>query len=855
MAELTREELVSVRPRVVIANRTDGGVLYWVGKLYGFSFFCVVIALVVTVVSSYAHFAGKAPPAPDLSTYAQVAPGVTRVYAADGTLLAEFASEWREVVAYDDIPPQLVDAFLAAEDHEFFDHSGIYFRGIMRAAWANIVAGDFAQGGSTITQQVAKQFLGTEKSLDRKAKEAITARRLEALYSKQAILATYLNQIFLGNGAYGVAAAARRYFSKKLSELDLGEMAMIAGLAQAPSRYSPTRSPELARERRDHVLDKMARFGFIDEATAATWKGKPVVVRPSDDIFPRRHPYYAEHVRRYVVDKYGADALLEDGLRIETALEPATDAVAYENVDFGARKQDKRQGWRGAEAYLEGQAREVFLARARTLYGDGPLQPGRRYLALVDEVSSGRARVKVGDRTYVLPLRNADWAHPWSQRDFVNDQKIHNLTSVLRPGDVIWVGAEPGQRGRFRDWHIPDGHNPHWQPAEEPDDAERRIRPRKDDGEPRVVLEQVPHPQSAILTADHRTGYVAAMVGGFDYQRSQFNRAAQACRQPGSTYKPIYYSLALNEGYGYETMLDDKAIELVDPITGAIWRPENLHGSMDNEVTLEYALVFSKNIPSVQIFKRVGADNVKAWARKLGFTTEIIADDALALGASCTKLTELTRAFAIFARNGRWVDWTFVRRIRDRTGRIIEDNTVYYDAQMAPGDRLDRLAGTAGDRPRQAIPARAAYLTAKLLRTTIDRGFAQVLRATEIKAAGKTGTSSATMDTSFVGFTARWITTVWMGDDMRERPLGRDDAAYMTVVPMWSRYMYEVARQHPDVDIPWELPAGVAKNDRGDKRGRSGSRSDLVYKRPPKPGEENYPFEVPEGTDDTSPGG
>jgi len=221
VAELTREELVPTRrPRVVIANRTDGGVLFWVGKLYGFSFFCVVIALVVTVVSSYAHFAGKAPPAPDLSTYAQVAPGVTRVYAADGTLLAEFASEWREVAAYDDIPPQLVDAFLAAEDHEFFEHSGIYFRGIMRAAWANIVAGDFAQGGSTITQQVAKQFLGAEKSLDRKAKEAITARRLEALYSKQAILATYLNQIFLGGSLYGVEAASHGYFGKRARTAD-----------------------------------------------------------------------------------------------------------------------------------------------------------------------------------------------------------------------------------------------------------------------------------------------------------------------------------------------------------------------------------------------------------------------------------------------------------------------------------------------------------------------------------------------------------------------------------------------------------------------------------------------------------
>ncbi|HTM22511.1 MAG TPA: PBP1A family penicillin-binding protein [Kofleriaceae bacterium] len=855
MAELIREDLPTrARARVVIANRRDGGILYWVGKLYGFSFFCVVVVALITGVSIYSHFAGNAPPTPDLAGYSRAAPGVTRVYANDGTLLGEWASEWREVVAYDDIPKQLIDAFVATEDHDFFHHNGIYFRGIMRAVWANLVAGDFAQGGSTITQQVCKQFLGNEKSLDRKAKEAICARRVEARYSKKAILATYLNQIFLGSGAYGVAAAAQRFFGKKLSQLDLGEMATIAGLAQAPTRYSPLTHKDRAEARRDEVLDKMVRYGAITEAEAAPFRHTKLVVHATEEIFPRRHPYYAEYVKEYVRKKYGDDALERDGLVIETALEPTTDALAYENAEFGARKQDKRQGWRGPEAYLEGHAREVFLERAAKLYGDGPLQPERRYLALVDKVQSDGALVRIGARSFSLPLHNANWAHRWSQRDFVNDQKTSNLTNALRDGDVIWVSAEPPPRGRFRDWEIPDGHNPHWMSSEEPEEAGRRMR-RRDDGLERVLLDQVPHPQAAIFTADHGTGYVVAMVGGSDYLRSQYNRAAQACRQPGSTYKPIYYSLALDEGYGYETMLDDRPIELTDPITGQVWRPENLHGTMDSEVTLEYALVFSKNIPSVQIFKRVGADNVARWARRLGFTTEIIADDALALGASCTRLPELTRAFAIFARNGRWIDWVTVRRIRDRTGRLIEDNTVPQDPQLHAADRFDRVAATAGTAPRQAIPARAAYLTSKLLHTAIEHGFSQVLRSTEIQAAGKTGTSSATMDTSFVGYTSRWITTVWMGDDMRERPLGKDDAAYMTVVPLWSRYMYEAARDQPNLEIPWEVPAGVASSDRGDHRGRTLGRSDLVYKRPPKPGEADYPFPVPPGGTDTSPGG
>jgi penicillin-binding protein 1A len=231
----------------------------------------------------------------------------------------------------------------------------------------------------------------------------------------------------------------------------------------------------------------------------------------------------------------------------------------------------------------------------------------------------------------------------------------------------------------------------------------------------------------------------------------------------------------------------------------------------------------------------VGADNVEKWARRLGFTTEIIADQALALGASCTLLHELTRAFAIFARNGRWIDWAFVRRIHDRFGNIIEDNTVHYDPVLTAADRLDRVQATVGVEPRQAISARTAYLTSKLLREAITHGLATVVRQTGVNAAGKTGTSSATMDTSFVGFTSRWITSVWLGDDLRERPLGTHDAAYMTVVPLWARYMAETARQHPNLEIPWQLPEGVRSRDRGDhSKGQRGASMPLVYRKPVK---------------------
>lgn len=821
------------RPRVAVANRADGGVLFWVGRLYLFLGVALAAGLALVGLTAYRYFLVSTPPPPDLSAYAKVAPAVTRVYAADGTKLGEFAREWRELTPYDQIPKQLVDAVVAVEDHDFFSHGGIYYKGIARAAWTNLTAGDFQQGGSTITQQVAKQFLGTDKSIARKAREAIMARRLEALYSKKAILSLYLNHIYLGAGAYGVAAAARRYFQKDLAELSLAEMALIAGLPKAPSMFSPISHPDRAIERRNVVLDQMVRWGRLDAAAAAAAKAEPLQLHIYKDVFPERMPYYAEHVRRYLVNHpgIGLDGLMSGGLRVETSAEPSFEAGAYENVDYGTRKQDKRQGWRGPEWYVDGPARATLIERQKKLYGDGPLTPGRRYLAVVDEMGCDGGHVLVGDRRLELPLRNLRWAAAWSATDSHNDREIGCASRALKPGDVVWVKREIRTFARYREFYLPDKVNPAWHPHQDLQSW--------DDAHPDVVeLEQVPHPQGALFTADHRTGYVAAMVGGYDYARSELNRAVQSCRQPGSTYKPIYYSAALDEGYGFDSMWYDRPVAIENP-DGTTWTPTNLNGTVDNDVTMEYALVFSKNIPSVGIFKQVGADNVEKWARRLGFTSTIIADDALALGASCTYLDELTRAFAIFARNGRWIDWVWVRRILDRDGNALEDHTVYYDPMLASGERLDRLAATAGDRPAQAIPARTAFLITRLLAQMVNYGFTKTLRATELHAAGKTGTSSATMDTSFVAFTSRLITSVWLGDDKRERELGKQDAAYMTVVPLWARYMFEVSRDFPNPEIPWEVPPGVKPDDRGDNtRGRRGAPMSLIYRHAEKPPED-----------------
>jgi penicillin-binding protein 1A len=824
---------VYTRPWVVVANRADGGIFYWLGKLYGFAAVVGVVVGTLCCTLLYSYFSLHTPAMRDLRAYAHAVPAVSRIYAADGTLLGEFAREWREFASYDQMPDKLVNAFLAVEDHDYFHHGGIYWRGIARAAWRNVTAGDFAQGGSTITQQVAKQFLGAEKSLSRKAKEAITARRLEATYSKQAILAVYLNQIYLGDGAWGVAAAARRYFQKELKDLTLAECALIAGLAKAPTLYSPIHRPKLAVERRNLVLDKMADNGFASAAEVAAAKQEPIHLDLYREVFPDRMPYYAEQVRRYMTDKYGNDALFEDGLRIETAADPAWEAAAYDNADFGARHQDKRQGWRGPEWRLDGAARATFIARQKQLYGTGPLQPGRRYLALVDKVGDDKVDLLVGDHKLKLPLANMSWAAKWQNGNADNDQTIENAHDAVKPGYAVWVTREIRSVPKFRDWNMPDKTNPTWLPRDDQhewDDAHADV----------VKLEQVPHPQTTIFTADHHTGYVVSMVGGFDYDRSVFNRAVQACRQPGSTYKPIYYSLGLDQGYGFDTVLDDVPVEITDPDTGETWTPTNLGETWDNAVTLEYALVFSKNVPSVDLFRKLGAKNVVEWARKLGFTTKIFADDALALGASCSKMDEMARAFTVFARGGNWwprpdgheKDWIYVRRIVDRLGNTLEDNTVAEDAELAAGDRYDRLAALAGVEAPRVIAPRTAFLMTRLLAEEVQFGFANVLRQTGINAAGKTGTSSATHDNLFIAYTSRFTTLVWMGDDKKERALGKSDAAYMTVVPLWSRYMYEAAKNYPNPTIPWNVPPGVKNDDRGDhsKGKKADEPMELIFK-------------------------
>jgi penicillin-binding protein 1A len=407
------------------------------------------------------------------------------------------------------------------------------------------------------------------------------------------------------------------------------------------------------------------------------------------------------------------------------------------------------------------------------------------------------------------------WAFPYSASDATNDKTILSTSEALKKLDVVWVRwAFRSSVGRFSDFTYNEEGDAAWLPEQPAKKPPKTVE---------LALEQTPRVQGAIYTFDHETGYVLAMAGGDDFDRSEFNRVTQACRQPGSAYKPIYYSLALDRGYSFETLWNDKPKAEVDPVTGELWIPQNIDRSYSVQVTLEKALVWSKNPPSVEIFRILGAKDVEKWAHGLGVNTPLVTSpkcekefcSSLALGASCVHLDEITNAFAVYARNGRPIVPVLVRRVIDRRGRIVEDHTVSDDPWLPSRDKLDRVAATAGSGVDPVIDPRTAYLTSKLLREIVTTGHSGPIRATKVIAAGKTGTSSHTSDVWFIGFTSRWMTTAWIGDDTYQRQLGFKDASFMLSVPMWARYMANVVGDQQLEEIPWERPPGVKTNDTG----------------------------------------
>ena len=733
---------------------------------------------------------------PDLETIRDYRPPLTsRVLDQKGRPIGEFFVERRQLTPLDEVPDHVVRAFIAAEDSAFFEHSGIDVPAILRAAWKNLIS-DRKEGGSTITQQMVKGLLLTpERTYRRKIREMILARRIEERFSKQEILYLYLNQIYFGDGAYGIGEATRTYFDKQVSQLTISEGAQLAGLPKAPTRYSPRRNPDQAENRRRYVLRRMRADGFLDEATYQSARAEPIVLAPPKDseIF-KATAYFTEEVRRYLFSEFGGNAVLEGGLVIRTTLDLDLQLAAYRAVRLGLEHLSKRQGYRGPLRNVpETEIAEVLvrLAEKNALVRNGdaaattpesgwlkpPELPTRgRLEGLVIAVDVKAERATIGfapDVSASVALEDVSWA-----REPVPDKaprRVRSIDKVFSVGDLALFDmvADP-----------------------------------LEGNEPKVSLYQEPRVEGALLSIDVDREEVLALVGGYDFERSQFDRVTQARRQPGSSFKPLIYGAALAKNYTPASIVFDRPIVYKDEESGFIWRPRNYGRIFFGPITLREALARSVNNATVHLFRDVGVDFVIDYARKLGIRSPLNRDLSLALGSSGISLLEMTRAYATFASQGLRVEPIFIRSVTDRDGQVIVQNVPL--ASLLPdvkGDDFDveTQDPEEGGEREQVISPEEAYLVADLLRAVVvdPHGTGWRLRALKRPVAGKTGTTNDQADAWFLGFSPSIATGVWVGHD-ESRFLGWGETGSRAAAPIWVDFMKFALGKRPlrDFKVP-----------------------------------------------------
>jgi penicillin-binding protein 1A len=663
---------------------------------------------------------------PEVSALDNYTPNtITRVLGRDGTLVGEFAVERRVVVRYDDIPVTLRNAILAAEDAGFFDHAGLSISRMMLALVRDIVSSGNVPGGSTLTQQLARNLfpktIGFDRTWERKVKEALVAIQIEKRYSKPEIFTMYCNQIYFGHGAYGVEAASQLYFRKHVKELTLEEAAMIAGIIQANVRQSPYVNPEAAKRRRNYALDRMAAERFITDAEATEAEARPIAVagEPTADGSPA--PYFLEEVRKYLEAKYGAKALYESGLTVRTPLDLEVQMAANRAVDRGLRRVDKRRS-----SFRKPQ-RNV-LAEKHTLEGfrhdrwNRPMIEGDVVPAVVMGVADGTAVVRMGSLTGELNKAAIQWTRKTSAGDLV---KAGDLVEV----DLVKINANEGTAT--------------------------------------VVLEQPPLLEGALVALDNRTGEVLAMVGGFSFARSKFNRATQAFRQIGSTVKPILYTAAIDRGLTPTTLVDDSPTTFDAGEGQPPYTPGNYDRKFMGTMTLRRALEQSRNIPAVKVIEMLGPNQVAAYAARFGFREPFRPFLSMALGAQEATLIELTSAYSVFPNHGIRMAPFSVLSITDREGAQLEEGR---------------------PTPRDAIRADTAYVLTNLLRGVVLRGTGAAANALDWPLAGKTGTVDDYTDAWFVGFDPHITVGVWLGRD-EKKPIGQGETGTTAALPMWMDFM------------------------------------------------------------------
>ncbi|OBY93003.1 peptidase [Pseudomonas sp. AU11447] len=698
-----------------------------------------------------------------------------RVYSADNKLIAEFGEMRRTPIRFAEIPPDFTHALLSAEDDNFANHYGVDVKSLMRAAAQLLKTGHIQTGGSTITMQVAKNyFLTNERSFSRKINEILLALQIERSLTKDEILELYVNKIYLGNRAYGVEAAAQVYYGKSIKDLSLAQMAMIAGLPKAPSRYNPLANAARSLERRNWILERMLKLGFIDQQRYQAAIQEPVGASYHVQTPELAAPYIAEMARAELVGRFGGDAYTE-GYRVYTTVRSDLQEDANTALREGLQDYDQRHGYRGPETRLPGKTRDAWrqaIAQQRPL---GGLEP-----AIVVQVEKSGAMVMTRDgKEEALSWDGMKWARPYLSNNSMG-RMPSQPSDVVQAGDVIRVQ-------------------------------------RKDDGSLRLT--QVPVAQSALVSLNPQDGAIMALVGGFSFEQSNYNRATQARRQPGSSFKPFIYSCALDNGFTAASLINDAPVVFYDEYLDKVWRPKNDTNTFLGPIPMREALYKSRNMVSIRILQALGVNRARDCISKFGLNKDDLPPNlSMALGTATLTPMEIASAWTVFANGGFKVSPYIVQRIESRDGQVLyqaNPPSIPHDGEQVQAQPQPASTDAFGnDDPSQAkttiepaaaervLDARTAYIMTSMLQDVIKRGTGR--RALALKRddlAGKTGTTNESKDAWFSGFNADFMTTVWVGFDQPES-LGRAEYGGNVALPIWMRYMGAALKDKPSHLLP-----------------------------------------------------
>lgn len=759
----------------------------WKNILGGLIVFTLVSGILAVVGGLYILYSfGR-----DLPDYNQLAnyepPVVSRIYAGDGSLLKEYAREKRLFVPINAIPPKVIQAFLSAEDQNFYTHIGIDFKGLLRAVLVNVknvVTNRRPVGASTITQQVAKNFLLTsEVRLERKIKEAILSYRIEQAFTKDQILELYLNEIYLGQNSYGVAAAALNYFGKSLDELELEEIAYLAALPKAPSNYHPIRRYDAAKGRRDWVIGRMEIEGFISEEEKLAAQELPLATVDGGRARTFQADYFAEDVRRELKKSYGDDELYGGGLAVRTTLSPRLQQIAEREMKNGLVTYDRRHGWRGPLDKMDLFAspyeswKETFLKR------NTPLGIPTWQEAVVLEVTDEMAIIATKEalsssETYdnllkqSISLEEVKWARKWLPGETRGPQ-VKSVAEVLVQGDIIAVEAIETEDPAFGD---PFG------------------------------LRQIPEINGALVAMDPHTGRVLAMVGGYDFTRSEYNRATQAKRQPGSAFKPFVYSVALENGFTPSSIILDAPFVIDQGFGMGKWKPRNSSDKFYGPSTLRLGIEKSRNLMTVRLAQNLKMDKIVEVADRFNINNDLPDLLSMSLGAGETTLLDLTAAYGMIVNGGNEIQPSLIDRIQERHGKTIFRHDDRNCVNCISNDWRNQQAPELPDLRDEVLDPVTSYQLVSMMEGVVQRGTGVRIRTLGRPLAGKTGTTDESFDTWFVGFSPDLVVGVFVGFDA-PRSLGRNEEGSSVAVPIFRDFMRDALKD--ETPIPFRIPEGV----------------------------------------------